>query len=239
MDIKSLRPKDKAGKKKMPKILKTVLIILLIAFVGFGIYAELSNLGYIKTFQLAWQIQHQQQLSAEDKAILAQLKKIMVLPDDVTPTMAVITDIDALKKQQPTFFANAKNDDRLIIYPEQAIIFDAAANKIIKVGPVQINQATQIQSENFAIYNSLKDDPNNLQTTAMEAKIKAAFGNAVVSVKANSAKSDYPKTLVIDIAGNNPDIQKIADALGGQISGLPVGEKKPEGVAVLVIIGKE
>jgi hypothetical protein len=237
MEIKSLKPKDKFGKKKMPKILKIILIILLISFVAFGVYAELNNLGYIKTLQLAWQIQNQQQA---DQKVLAQLKKIMLLPEDITPTMAIITDIEVLKKQQPAFFTNAKNNDRLIIYPEQAIIFDATANKIIKVGPVQLAQnQQQVQPVNFAIYNSLRSDPTNAKTDEMENKIKTAFNNAVVTIKANSTKVDYPKTLVVDLIGNNPEIEKIAQAVGGQISGLPIGEKKPEGVAVLIIIGKQ
>lgn len=82
-------------------------------------------------------------------------------------------------------------------------------------------------------------DPTNAKTAELEQKITNAFNNAKVTVKANSTKVDYAKTLVIDIAGNTPDMQKIADALGTNLSGLPIGEKKPEGVAVLVIIGKE
>jgi len=240
MEIKILKPREKAVGKKKRRALKIILSLLLIIFVAFGIYAALENAGYIRALQLAFQIQKQTALSAEDKQVLSQLKKIILLPEDITPTMAVITDIEFLKKQQPGFFTNAKNNDRLIIYPDQAIIFDAAANKIIKVGPVQIAQnQPQVQPVNFAIYNSLKDDPANVKTTEMETKIKTAFNNAVVTVKANSAKYDYPKTLVIDLVGNNPEIQKIADAVGGNISGVPIGEKKPEGVAVLVIIGKQ
>jgi hypothetical protein len=247
MELKIFKPKegkdqplkafDSLKKRKMPKILKIILCLLLIALVAFGIYTALDKAGYIKAFQLALQYQKQTALTEEDKAVLVQLKKIMVLPDDINPTMAKITDIDALKKQQPVFFANAKNGDRLIIYPDQAIIFDAIANKIIKVGPVQITQ-NQEQSVNFAVYNSLRDDPDNAKTAEMETKIKTVFNNAVVTVKENSAKYDYPQTLVVDISGNNPDIQKIAAAVGGTVSPLPAGEKKPEGVAVLVIIGK-
>ena len=51
--------------------------------------------------------------------------------------MAVVTDAETLKKQQPEFFANVKNGYRLIIYPDLAILYDYNANKIIKVGPVQ------------------------------------------------------------------------------------------------------
>lgn len=249
MEIKTLKPeklmKEKNGKRKMPKLIKILLIIILIAALGGGIYYALDQMGYVKALKLALQYQKQTALSKEDAAILTQLKKILLLPDDVNPTMADITDIEALKKTQPGFFANASNGQKLIIYSDQAIIFDAKANKIIKVGPVQFtgNQAgttpTQVQQVPFAIYNSVKDDTNNDLTTAMEAKIKKAFNNAVVTVKANSAKFDYPQTLVVDIAGNNPDIQKVADALGAKVSALPAGEKKPDGVAVLVIIGKQ
>jgi hypothetical protein len=202
-------------------------------------------MGYVKALKLALQYQKQTALSKEDAAILIQLKKIILLPEDVNPTMADITDIEALKKTQPGFFGTASNGQKLIIYPDQAIIFDAKVNKIIKVGPVQFsgNQAgtdqPQVQPVPFAIYNSLNSDPTNVKTAEMEAKIKAAFNNAVVTVKADSTTADYPETLVVDIAGNNPDIQKIASAVGGKVSTLPAGEKKPEGVAVLVIIGKQ
>ncbi|MCX6744980.1 MAG: hypothetical protein NTX82_05635 [Candidatus Parcubacteria bacterium] len=244
MDIKTLKPeklKEKIGRKKMPKLLKIIVIVLVIVALGAGIYYALDQMGYVKAMRLALQYQKQTALNKEDAAILNQLKKIMVLPDDINPTMANITDIEALKKSQPGFFATASNGQKLIIYPDQAIIFDQKSGKIVKVGPVQVtgNQNAQVQPVNFAVYNSLKDDPANAKTAEMETKIKTAFNNAVVTVKENSAKIDYPQTLVVDIAGNNPDIQKIVDALGAKLSGLPIGEKKPEGVAVLVIIGKQ
>jgi hypothetical protein len=241
MDIKTLKAEKKINGKKMPKLIKVIASILVIAALGGGIYYALDSMGYVKAMKLALQYQKQTALSKEDAAILAQVKKIMVLPDDVNPTMANITDIEALKKSQPGFFATAENGQKLIIYSDQAIIFDPKSGKIIKVGPVQFsgNQTGTAQSVPFAIYNSLKDDPTNAKTAQMEAKIKATYNNAVVSVKENSANFDYPQTLVIDIAGNNTEIQKVADALGGKVSALPTGEKKPDGVAVLVIIGKQ
>lgn len=240
MEIKSLKPKDKFGKKKMPKWLKIILSLLFIIIVALGIYAALDKAGYIKALQLAFQIQKQTALNKADEVVLSDLKKIILLPEDINPTMAIITDIEALKKQQPEFFTNAKNGDRVIIYSDMAIIFDAEANKIIKVGPVEIAQNNeQVQPVNFAIYNSLRSDPTNAKTTEMETKLKAAFNNAVVTIKENSANYDYSQTLVVDLIGNNPEIQKIADAIGGKVVTLPAGEKKPEGAAVLVIIGKE
>ncbi len=230
-----MKPKDKMGGKKMPKLLKIMIIVVIIVTLGVGIYYLLNQYGVIKTVQLAWQMQSQQMA---DEKVLQKLGKILDLPKDVTPTMAVVTDADKLKEAQP-FLSNAKNGDRLIIYPDMAILFDENANKIMKVGPVNISNTPAATPVNFAVYNSLTSDPSNTKTAEMEAKIKTAFNNAVVTVKANSTKIDYPNTLVVDIAGNTPDMQKIADALGAKLSGLPIGEKKPEGVAVLVIIGKQ
>lgn len=117
--------KNKIKGLKLSKSL--VLAVLVIILFSAGTYYALR----IKT-------------APQDSQILAKLSTIILLPQGVTPTMAMVTDAGALKKQQPAFFANVKNGDRLIIYPDLptgqaglAIIYDYQANKIIKVGPVQ------------------------------------------------------------------------------------------------------
>ena len=239
--MKIFKPKDSSArrapaaggiKKKMPKALKIVLALIIII----GVCALiLWQTGYLQAFKIALQIQKQQQVIAEDAKVLKQLGKIMALPEDVQPTMAIITDIDALKEGQP-FFADAKNGDRLIIYPEIAIVYDYKANKIVKVGPVQFTGDPNFQAVPFAIYNSLRDSD---RTEEIENKLKSAFNNVNVIVKATAAKYDYPQTLVIDLIGNEQELARIAEAVGGVVSALPEGETAPEGAAVLVIIGKQ
>jgi len=132
------------SRNKFPKPLKIVLYILVVLLILAAIYFALDRAGYIRAFQLGLQLQQQQ--VDQDKVVLDGLKKIMLLPgDDVKPTMATITDIDVLKKEQPTFFANAKNWDRVIVYPNIAIVYDYNANKIIQVGPVNIQPQSQTQ----------------------------------------------------------------------------------------------
>lgn len=116
-----------------------IFIIVLITSISIGGYVILHQTGLIKTFQLAMQIQNQQQtspLQPQDEAILEKLNKIINLPKNITPTMAIITDADKLKQEQPAFFADSKNGNRLIIYPDRAIIYDYTENKIINIGPV-------------------------------------------------------------------------------------------------------
>lgn len=131
MFIKSA-PKIKGTIRRIPvKMMITITLFVAMLIGGSGIYF------YWKiTSDPAYQTIKQ---SEEDQRVLEQLKKILLLPDNFTPSMAIITDAENLKKSQPGFFGNAKNGQRLIVYQDTAIIFDAEANKIIKIGGIQIN----------------------------------------------------------------------------------------------------
>jgi hypothetical protein len=126
--------------KPVKKIAICTAIIILVCAV---VYFTLDRTGFIKTFKLAIELQQQQEQQSQDRVVLENLGKIMLLPKNTAPTMAVINDVDALKKQQATFFSDAKNGDRLIVFPNMAVIYDYPANKIIHVGPVQITQTEQ------------------------------------------------------------------------------------------------
>ena len=132
--------------RQVPKPVKKIAIFAaIVILIGAGIYLILDRTGFIQTFKLAMQLQQQQEQQGQDKMALESFGKIMLLPKDVTPTMAVINDVEILKKEQAVFFSDAKNGDRVIIYPNMAIIYDYKANKIIHVGPVQTTQTAQAQ----------------------------------------------------------------------------------------------
>jgi predicted negative regulator of RcsB-dependent stress response len=64
--------------------------------------------------------------------------KLISLPAKETPTLATVTNVTQLKSQ--TFFANAKNGDKVLIYTQAkvAILYRPSINKIIQIGPVNI-----------------------------------------------------------------------------------------------------
>ncbi|MBD3359387.1 MAG: hypothetical protein GF365_01610 [Candidatus Buchananbacteria bacterium] len=229
--MKIFKRKDKKHKQSWGKIIKIIIVILVIVVAG---YLILWQTGVLETLKIARQIQQQQQLSAEDQEILKELKQSLLLPEDTKPTMAVITDVQALRENQPNFFANAENGHRLIIYPTMAIVYDAQANKIIKVGPVNFNQSA-LQQVNVALYNG---SGNDQRLNEFEEKLTSTFNNVEINVR-EAAANTYNNTLVIDLTGENQNIQEIAEALGGQVSELPEGEAAPEGAAILVIVGRE
>jgi hypothetical protein len=129
--------------KKLKVLKKVGIVVVVVLLLGAGGYYALSASGYLDAFQLGRQVQEQQKMAAEDQIVLDKLKQIILLPDNITPKIATITDIEILKKNQSGFFSNAKNGDSLIMYQDMAIIYDSKANKIIKIGPVQNNQTAQ------------------------------------------------------------------------------------------------
>jgi len=220
--------------KKSKKLFYLFVVLIILIFVVGGLYIA-KGFGYIGFSKTTTYASKQGEVSKDDKVILDQLSKIILLPKDVIPTMAIITDVDKLQKQQPDFFVDAKNGQRLIVYPTMAIIFDVQANKIMKVGPVQVAQP-QTTPVYFAVYNGSGTAGKG---KTMETKIRSVFNNAEVKIVDNAVKNDYPKTLLIDLTGKNTDMDKIAVALGAQVSTLPEGEVKPDGVSFIMIVGKD
>ena len=114
------------------KILPYVLMIALGA--GGGIYTAQQRPQWFGLTKGTAAVQ------AEVDALVAQVGKLMALPTDEKPTIATVTDASKVKDQP--FFANAKNDDRVLIYQkaQKAILFRPSENRIIEVGSLNINQ---------------------------------------------------------------------------------------------------
>ncbi len=72
----------------------------------------------------------------EVKKIVAQVSKLIVLPEGETPTLATVADPEKLQDQE--FFAKAKMGDKVLIYAnaKKAILYSPETNKIVEVVPI-------------------------------------------------------------------------------------------------------
>jgi len=82
----------------------------------------------------------------ETLKLVARVSKIIRLPENETPNVAYVTDIEKLKGQ--AFFNNARNGDRILIYAQakRAYLYRPTDNKIIEVAPINVAQKGQATS---------------------------------------------------------------------------------------------
>jgi len=101
---------------------------------AFAVFLALVIVFYYVTFQF-FKIRQDSNAAArrEIKAITERIGKFMELPQGEEPTLATVSDQEKLKGQQ--FFANAKNGDKVLVYPKakKAILFRPSSGKIIEV----------------------------------------------------------------------------------------------------------
>lgn len=122
------------------KLLSLLLVVAL---------AVLAYVNYTKRIQLATELQklsvQMEQLQtgnnpqnvAAAKAIVDRVRRHIVIPTAVDPTVATIVDVNTLKARNE-FYKDAKNGDNLIVTPTRAILYDPDKDIILDVVPVQL-----------------------------------------------------------------------------------------------------
>jgi len=98
--------------------------------------------------------QNPEKLTEQSVAALKdRVGKLILLPNE-TPQIAVVQDVDKLKKDQP-FFANAQNGDQILLFTEakKAILYRSGSNQIIEVGPL-LDKPADEQSTNQQPFGS-------------------------------------------------------------------------------------
>jgi hypothetical protein len=76
--------------------------------------------------------------SQETQKTIEAVSRHMVLPKDENPTIATVTDSKKLSTQ--SFFSNASNGDKVLIYAKsrKAILYSPKQNKVVEVAPINI-----------------------------------------------------------------------------------------------------
>lgn len=144
------QPSGKLGKQGS----KTFTIILLIAIAVVAVLfvrAERDRREAEQKLQETTQKLEEIKKSSENsgaeaaKRILEKVRMLIDVPAEPEPTVATITDVEALRKTND-FYKKAENGDNLIITKERAILYDPDKNIILDVVPVIINKEEQEKS---------------------------------------------------------------------------------------------
>lgn len=72
----------------------------------------------------------------EIKSLVQKVGRLAVVPTDETPTIATVSDPEALKNQ--AFFVDAKKGYKVLIYSnaKKAFLYDPSADKIVNIAPL-------------------------------------------------------------------------------------------------------
>lgn len=75
----------------------------------------------------------------QTQQLISQVGELAQLPTGESPTVATVSDVSKLSGQ--TFFANAQNGDKVLIYTKskKAYLYRPSTNKIINVAPLNVN----------------------------------------------------------------------------------------------------
>ncbi len=234
--VNSMDTTEHIQKKKGSVSKKIVSIILVLIFLGL-----VGSTGYF--FYQYQQLKKQYQnsstaVSAQTQQIVDEVKKLMLLPKGEVPTVATITDVSKLRNQQ--FFVNATNGDKVLIYTnaKEAILYDPKENIIINVAPITLgNQPpSQAQQAKIGIRNA---SANTALTATITTQLTNTYPGINISLKEVDATL-RETTIVVPISSQATQAaQDIAKTLNATIGTLPANEIKPQGVDILIIVGKD
>lgn len=115
------------SKEKFVKVVVPIVAIVAVVVAGY-LYSQVRVLKQSP----------QAVAQKEVEALVAKVGKLVVLPAGETPTVATVSDPEALKDQ--TFFATAQKGDKVLIYAQakKAILYSVTMNKVIDVAPLNI-----------------------------------------------------------------------------------------------------
>ena len=123
--------------KEKKNILSPLSLIL-----GVLLIVTMSMAGYFYSQIVSLKKNPQILAQQEVQKVVAEVSRLIVLPEGETPTIATVTDPDLLKDQP--FFAKAQKGDKVLIYTnaKKAILYNPTSNKIVEVAPLNIGNNT-------------------------------------------------------------------------------------------------
>lgn len=122
----------------------TVLVVLIVIMMGAVIaFLAIQSQKTAKELKQLKEGQVSASPNDETKQLLDEVSKILVLPQNETPTIATVSDLSKLAGQP--FFEAAAVGDKVIIYStsKKAILYRPSEKKVINIAPLTLDAGQQ------------------------------------------------------------------------------------------------
>lgn len=213
-----------------------------------------------------WRYRQEKMRNApEDVASLVkEVGALMELPDE-TPTVATVAEKEKLQEQG--VFKKAENGDKVLFFltEQRAVLYRPSTHKIIDVLPIRNSQSSQTggglttaeksgqtpeptttpssllaptpspATYTIAIYNGTTTTG---LTASAETKIAGATLPLTVVAKGNAAKTDYQKSVLVDVTKRATSlVPKLTQTFNATVGALPEGEVADTQADLVLILG--
>ena len=113
------------------KNILTLLIIIIVALLGYAIYSKFNPTTKTVEGQLS---------EKEINSLVVKVSKLINVPEE-TPVIATIIKADQLIAEQK-FYSGSIDGDYLMVFPkaQKAMIYRESENKLINVGPIVVDK---------------------------------------------------------------------------------------------------
>ena len=215
-------------------------IIFLALAAGGGVYWQLAATRQTPTTSSA-----DTNDSSELSSIVSQIKQLVDIPSNETPTVAEITNQDKVRAQP--FFVSAQTGDKVLIFADskKVILYRPSTGKVINIASLSDEGSSSAQFESspsaqeslsMVIRNGTKKGG---LAGNFEIQAKLAIAQLKTS-KENAGKSDYEKSVLVVVDQKaGPEAKILSDKLKIPIGPLPEGEKTASQSGIIIILGKD
>ncbi len=111
--------------------------------------------------------------------LISRIARHITIKQDEAPTVATIADASLLRQQDPKFYKDAENGDRLVIWSDQAILYSTKQDRLLSVVPVSLPANTVMTSSTQQVAASLPSESVLSAIKAEGATIEVRNGSGV------------------------------------------------------------
>lgn len=135
--------KSPRGKNSTARTLFEIVLVLALIGVGYYAYTLYNDKQELTAKVATLNANPQLAIQKQTDDLISNVGALIQLPEGETPTVANVSDA-AKAKEQSSFFANAVNGDKVLMYVKagQAILYRPSTDKIVLVAPLTFNADT-------------------------------------------------------------------------------------------------
>ncbi len=214
------------------KPIHVVLVILLLIIV-------LGAVAYFNSQRQLKSLKNNPSAASDSQVndLVAEVGKLIDLPQGETPTVATVTDPAKLRGQQ--FFEKSQTGDKVLIYnnAKKAILYRPSVKKVLEIAPINIGSdqgkaADQSKEIKFVILNGTT-------TTGLagryQEEVKGKIKGAKIASIGNASDRNVGKTFIATSKGDNSQQADIAKSLGIEVGTLPSDQLDKDADFVIVV----